>query len=313
MNGAPASVTIRAGARLNLGMVKTGVKPDRYITAGLCLQTPACKVIITPSSRMSVSGFDKQRTRFAIKKTREILAIKTGFNVCMAQHIPPHAGFGSGTRHSICVALAIAKMVGARFPIKRLAQALGRGSRSMVGVELVARGGCAVDTGDGIARISVPSAWRVLLITPGRPPSTRHYGQAEDSMMASIPPCSRWVKNRLYGHALEMARGVRENDFSLFEKSVEYFQRHAGRQFEELQGGGASTPEGRDILAILAGYGVRAMGQTSWGATLFAISPTRGAAKVLMKKLERETNHAVRMEIVKIPNIGHDAKSLACN
>lgn len=287
MSGACDKVVIRAGARLHLGLVKINQKPE-YIAAGFCLEEPFCEIEAKRSSAFRVPGEDADRIKTAIRNVCAFTDSPLKYSARLATSLPYHSGLGSGTRHTLCAGKAICLLENKKIPAVKLARITGRGTRSMMGTALFAKGGFALDIAGEILRLSVPRPWRVVVIQPDirRAGHAFTHGPNETSLMSQTPACSaRQARLLIDSVTCGMIAGIEENDYLAFEKSLERLQASAIKLFGRFQEGAASSENGRKILRHLRRIGVRAVGQSSWGPTLFAVLPSQSSADTLAEKL----------------------------
>ncbi len=281
------SVIVSASGRLHLGLVKTSSKPE-YLSAGLSLVEPVCKVRVTKCDDEPDTGHHTKRVTNALNAVCDALKIENRFSVKFIDRLAVHSGFGSGSRHDLCVAKGVAQLARKRVMAMQLAEILGRGTRSMMGIALFSKGGFAIEAGATISHSYIPPEWRVILINPKIEKSDKTYihGQTEDSMISNSFALSLRSGSKISGSVRkEMLGSICENDFKRFELAVNYLQNQAVKQFGSFQGGSASTNSGRMILEFMKKRGLKAIGQSSWGPTVFALAPSEDAAESIIKEL----------------------------
>ena len=208
--------------------------------------------------------------------------------------IPPHTGLGSGTQLALAVGAGVAKLFDLDVRTADLAAALDRGARSGLGIGLFDHGGFVVDggsTGDGvpppvIARQPFPSAWRLLLVFDrGR---QGPHGEAEIEKFAALLEFPEADAAELCRLVLMCALpGVVQADLDAFGEAVGRIQARVGDHFAGVQGGRFASPGVSRVLEWLGSRGLKAVGQSSWGPTGFAVCPSEAMAEHL--KAEAET------------------------
>ena len=72
------------------------------------------------------------------------------------------------------------------------------------------------------------------------------------------------------------------NDCDAFGESVYRYGVRAGMCFAQQQGGPFANPQLQDWVAAIRRRGVRGVGQSSWGPTLFALLPSQADAEELV-------------------------------
>ncbi len=180
-----------------------------------------------------------------------------------------------------------------------LAESTSRGNRSNIGLHGFLHGGFIVDFGRCIeSEISdqkkwarktdhyyVPTEWRLVLVTPHS--SEPIFGQREADW---IQDCGR-VPNPDKEHMLGLiedsivpnlnTQGFAEASKSIFEYSV-----LAGNLFSPIQKGTYRDQTTADIVSAIRMLGVTAVGQSSWGPTVFALLENIDQANWLIDKLQ---------------------------
>lgn len=203
---------------------------------------------------------------------------------------PAHSGFGSGTQLALAVGRAFCLLHGLETDSRRLAELLGRGLRSGVGLAGFERGGLLLDGGPGaagqpaplLARIEFPQDWRVLLVLDPRLSGLS--GGAERAALASLPPFSQQDAAALCHQVLmRILPAAAEADFESFANGISFVQSLIGDYFAPAQGGSmyTSAAVGR-LLEWLRTHHVAGIGQSSWGPTGFAILPSQAAAEAVL-------------------------------
>ena len=126
-----------------------------------------------------------------------------------------------------------------------LAQRVGRGFRSAVGLHGFSYGGLIVDAGQHTerelgelaVRLAMPIQWRVLLVTP-RETEAGLSGEHEERAFGDLGSMSDRLTDRLCRLVLtELIPAVQLGDFSTFSESVFEYGRLVGDFFAPVQGG----------------------------------------------------------------------------
>ena len=317
-NHADSHVSIRAPARLHMGFVDLhGGVGRRYGSLGLALEGPFTRVRLEPASRVVAEGPDAARAARYATVLAERFNLAGGARIDVEVAIPPHAGLGSGTQLALAVGTGMAKLFDLDLRTVEIAAALDRGARSGLGIGLFDQGGFVVDggsAGDGvpppvIARQPFPSGWRLLLVFD-RAREGPH-GEAEIEKFAAL---LRFPE----ADAAELCRlvlmcglpGVVEADLDAFGDAVGRIQARVGDHFAGVQGGRFASPGVSRVLEWLGSRGLKAVGQSSWGPTGFAVCPSEPIANRLMAEaaarfgsepgldfaVTRGRNHGARIE-----------------
>jgi len=105
------------------------------------------------------------------------------------------------------------------------------------------------------------------------------------------------VKNRIIP-------GVTQRDYNLFSESVFEFGCRSGMMFDSIQGGPYQSESVAALVAQCREFGVKAVGQSSWGPCVFAIAEDKETAAGLREHLKEKHGENVVVEITKANNSG---------
>ncbi len=281
-------IRVRAPSRLHFGLLNvptadTPTDARLFGGVGLMVTDPGVIVRVTPADEWSAAGPSADRAlgfaqRFAPPAVRFRVVVES----CPAEHV----GLGVGTQLGLAVAKAVAVEVGLpHLTAVELAGRVGRGARSGVGVHGFDGGGLILDAGkrngEAVsslhARRHLPADWRVVLACPRGAP--RWHGDAERHAFATPTPANAARLRELFEILGETA------DDPTFAAALHEYNREAGAVFAAAQGGAYSGPEVASLIARVRGLGVAAVGQSSWGPTVFALTPDADRADWLAGQL----------------------------
>ena len=265
----------------------------RYGGLGLALEDPFTRVRLEPASSVVAEGPDAARAARYATALAERFDLPEGARVDVEEAIPPHAGLGSGTQLALAVGVGMAKLFDLDLRTVEIAAALDRGARSGLGIGLFDQGGFVVDggsAGDGvpppiITRLPFPSEWRLLLVFDRDHEGV--HGAAEIEKFAALLQFPEADAAELCRLVLMCALpGVVEADLDAFGNAVGRIQARVGDHFAEAQGGRFASPGVSRVLEWLSSYGLKALGQSSWGPTGFAVCSSEPVANRLMAEAE---------------------------
>lgn len=192
-------------------------------------------------------------------------------------------------------------VLGAQPPISAewLTQAAGRGLRSAIGLcgflhgGLILDGGYAVDAAQGgkvdsaswhnvrpleVQRTPIASAWRVVLIVPQHRQAVS--GAKETEWMTELGSLPNPHRNDMLALAQEaFSLASHSHRFDDFTRCLDRYMELAGQLFRRYQGG---LYNGEDVAAAVDDarrIGLRGIGQSSWGPTVFGFAETPGLAQ----------------------------------
>jgi beta-RFAP synthase len=290
---------VRAPSRLHFGLLGLGDAapwadcqgepslPGRaFGGVGLMVRDPGLRVSMTPAPAWLATGPLAERAlafaqcyAAAVRHERPDLAV-----VCQAitveQAAPEHAGLGTGTQLGLATARALARAWGWDEPADVLARRLGRGLRSAIGVHGFAHGGVVVEAGKRsphelsplVARHAFPEAWRVVLVL--RSHDSGLHGALEReafARLAQYPSSSRQTDALCRLIVQGLLPALVEGDLPAFGEAVHDFNARSGEMFAAVQGGAYSSAAVAEIVAFVRSLGVKGVGQSSWGPTVFAV------------------------------------------
>lgn len=280
---------IEAPSRLHLGLLSLPVigqeswangSPKRLFGGvGLMLESPSVLVRISPSSEWSAVGSLETRALGFAKKFVATLPSKSrkAFHIEVERSPDEHVGLGCGTALGLSIAKAIAmETAHPDLTAIELARRVGRGQRSAIGIHGFEQGGLIVeagklpgeDVGHLIGRFAFPADWRIVLVRP-RETSIWH-GRHEHEAFSRLPrnnPTEALCRIVITGLLPALAAG----DLDAFGEAVYEFNIRASEGFMIEQGGNYAVPEMAKLAHQLRHEGVKGVGQSSWGPTLFAI------------------------------------------
>jgi len=287
-------VRIQAPGRLHFGLLGWGPHAARQFGGlGLMIESPHLAIsadfadtdtIDAPSGQVDklLAAIDTIRVNLK-SQGLELPAVR----FTLENELPLHHGLGSGTQTILAMAEAALILASQAFPAKDMViAAAGRFPRSGVGTHGYFAGGMIVDEGHpaGITkpnqparlfqRIEWPDEWRVVTICP--PENAGPSGNRESAAFETLPnPTATEM-----GHVSDLLRNVflpaidpNRFDFDSAMDSLEAIQQTIGGWFAPAQGGHVYGSAQRDrIVGSLRAAGLRGLGQSSWGPTLFGFS-----------------------------------------
>ena len=311
---AQATVTLRAPGRLHLGFLDpAGSLGRRFGSLGLVINGFETVVELSASAcdQVTANGpaafAEVERAAACLHRLRQHSGRREPLHLRLLGVLPAHAGFGSGTQLALAIARAFAQWHGLDVPTAVLAQWMGRGLRSGIGIAGFDHGGLLLDGGPGahgvpapvLARIALPQAWRVLVVQ-----DSAHQGLsgADERMgIATLAPLPQALAADICHQVLmRVLPGAASAEFAPFAAGITRIQQVLGGHFAPAQGGSAYTSAavGRLIESIGSAAGVQgdgapgaehrsepnvAAGQSSWGPTGFAIVPSQAKAEALVE------------------------------
>lgn len=289
-------IRVVAPSRLHFGLFRVpaaGTEGDAraFGGVGLMVERPGVVVVARPADSWQFEGPLASRAQAFAARFMASLPEESRrpYQVLVERCPAEHTGLGVGTQLALAVAKALAVASGEpELRSVELAGRVGRGERSAIGVHGFDRGGLIVEGGKHpgpdvaplVEHVTLPEAWRVVLFTP--PTEPRWHGERERSAFAAASEGAPEALVRLAETAVVPA--ARSGDLDAFGEAVYEFNRRAGEPFAAAQGGIYASTEIADLIADVRNYGVKGVGQSSWGPTVFAIVGSVGAAVSLLAR-----------------------------
>jgi beta-ribofuranosylaminobenzene 5'-phosphate synthase len=307
-------IRVEAASRLHFGLLSLpGPAPEaatwldsegqqtiaaRYFgSVGLMVEHPGLALTVAPAADWSAHGPCADRALAFAKAASAGLGIHPAFEINIERCPPEHIGLGTGTQLGLAVAHAIA-LAGDRgdFAAADLAKLIGRGRRSALGIHGFTHGGFLVEAGKRdpeaisplVAHVPLPPEWSILLVMP-RGLQGAH-GQCEAEAFGQLghsPPDLAQTESLCRLVLLGMLPALMERDLDAFGNALYDFNRRVGNLFKPWQGDVYGHPLVGEVIRGLRSAGVKGVGQSSWGPTVFAVVERREAGE-LGEWLKRE-------------------------
>jgi beta-ribofuranosylaminobenzene 5'-phosphate synthase len=294
-------IRVRTGSRLHFGVLSLdpAAHSGRWFGGvGLMVEAPGVQVSLEPARQWSAHGALAQRAlAFAERfvQSLEPTVNRQPFRIVVETCAPEHAGLGTGTQLGLATAQALAEAYGlGDVSAVDLAQRVGRGKRSALGVHGFAQGGFLVEAGKRadqtiaalVARMDFPETWRIVLILPSGGRGLSGVNEVEafarlDRIRSSDQQTNALCRLVLLG----MLPAIAEADLSAFGEALYEFNRRVGELFQPVQGGIYADPRSAEIVNYLRQQGIRGVGQSSWGPTLFAVVEDEERARYAISSL----------------------------
>ncbi|MCS7167872.1 MAG: hypothetical protein RMI91_06865 [Gemmatales bacterium] len=291
MDASVSPIRIQTPSRLHFGLLVPGPgEVRRYGGLGLGLAEPGYLMEARPSSAWRVRGEEAERAERYLARLLQHQALGQArpLDIHIVRAIPAHVGLGSGTQLACALAWLVARSADFDPSLSDLLRWTGRGARSKVGAAVFASGGFIVDLGRAgdssqtatYLRFEFPQEWQVALFLPKD--ARGLHGAQEQAVFAQLGPEANRVSERLCRLALlQIIPALLEGRYEDFAEGLWEYNRLAGKCFEAWQAGSYHSPEVVDLVAFLRQYAPVAVGQSSWGPTVFLIAPEQRLQEVL--------------------------------
>jgi beta-RFAP synthase len=285
---------VTAPSRLHFGLFNVPVADvgnagRSFGGIGQMIDSPGLVVTVRSAENWQFEGWLASRAQLFAHRFMEGLpqVERRSFQVLVEQCPPEHTGLGVGTQLGLAVARALALETGQEhLTAVELAARVGRGERSAIGVHGFDCGGLIIEPGkkEGEAispllmHLELPELWRVVVFTPIN--SGPWHGSREREAFASASTVGHGdVLCRLA--LLRLLPAAQAGDLDEFGEVVHEFNRVAGEPFADAQGGTYAGSETTNLITAIRAAGIRGVGQSSWGPSVFAIVGSEAEALAL--------------------------------
>lgn len=299
---------LQAPGRLHFGLLGWGPNATRQFGGfGLMIDRPHFVVTAEPADRDRIEANPERIDRLFSQWNSIRSRIRMRGSELPPCHfrfesdLPPHHGLGSGTQTTLAMAeLALILSGFEACPKEEIIEIAGRYPRSGVGTHGYFSGGLIVDDGHpaGIAapreparllrHCDWPAEWHIVTFFPHEHAGPS--GKRESAAFENLPPPSAESIRRvssLIRDSFLSALDKSDPDFESAMTALEATQEIVGGWFAPAQGGHVFGSLQRDrLVENLREHGLRGLGQSSWGPTLFGFS--REPEAEIRSRLETE-------------------------
>lgn len=276
------------------------------------IREPRTEIVIRGNRELRIEGRESETIRDIVKRwfvwQRPNLKNELGLEVETIDDLPVglelvsmpprHQGLGTGTQLAFGTALALS--AGFNLPIatpEEFAIALNRGHRSALGSFGFFLGGLLVDRGktfsDRISpldfRTDFPANWPILIVLERGVNRVGLSGQSELAAFDQLPPTSE--SDRLAMVELvqnEILSSIMQKNYDSFGEGLYQFGHRSGLFFEAVQRGAYHSQPVADLVEFVRSCGYPAVGQSSWGPGVFAVSPSSDRGAELIRHIEKQ-------------------------
>lgn len=315
-------IRVSAPARLHLGFLDlNGDTGRKFGSIGLAINSHQTIIKVERAESSSVSGqcanpnFINQIeviiAKFYQSLGNSIANSEQLVSVTIEQLIPEHAGFGSGTQLALAVGTALCRLYNIKATTAEIAQELGRGKRSGIGIVTFERGGFVIDGGNKpnhrtppplLAHHQLPSDWRMVLIMD--PEHEGIHGQQERNAFTTLAKFPLENSQAICHLSLmQLLPALVEKDLDKFGDALTKIQRLIGDHFAPAQGGRYTSNSVACLLEYAHNLGHTGIAQSSWGPTGIVFVEGEATALSLIASLTAYTHSSLAAGNTPIFNI----------
>lgn len=319
-------ISISAPSRLHFGLFSIGDSVARKFGGiGLMIDSPRTIVTASQSESLQIADGPENRACWTAIQNWFVgmrLTLRSTLSIDRLDELPVHidvesvpsrhAGFGSGTQLALSSVTAVTRLLELPLPrASELAALIGRGKRSGIGSHGFCRGGFLVDRGklkeERLApldfRTDFPESWTIVTVIIEQ--AAGLWGAQEQNAFSRLPGTSVVKRDEM----IEIVRnriipGVLHRDFDLFSEGVYEFGHRSGMMFAEIQNGPYNGPQIEELIDRIREFGVKAVGQSSWGPCVFAITRNDKAASQLVEFVHSAYGDRCSIGMTKADNTG---------
>ena len=287
-------VYVEAPARLHLGFLDLdGSLGRRFGSLGLTLNGIATRIVARRKDNIQVLGDTTGRVHEIAERFSIAKELTGGCQIEVLEQIPAHTGLGSGTQLALAVGAAISRLYSLKCTPREIAETLGRGTRSGVGIAAFQQGGFLLDAGKGgpnstppvVSRLDFPSIWRIVLIIDST--LSGLHGSDESASFSSLPTFpSKTAAYLCHLVLMQILPAVSEQDSEMFGRGIGNLQKCIGDYFAADQGGRYTSQAVGEAIEYTESLGIKGVGQSSWGPMGFAFVDSEIQGHKLLRDLQ---------------------------
>jgi beta-RFAP synthase len=269
-------------SRLHFGLLAPAATTGRrYGSVGLMIERPGIELTCEDADAWQVEGPLSGRAGEALQRLFQAdHALRDRpRRIVIHAAAPAHMGLGTGTQLSLALAKAALHREDAPAQsAMQLAQLVGRGVRSAIGIHGFDLGGFLVDGGKKsddeiaplVARLPFSEEWRIVLALPPWPAglSGRDELRAFRETIQDDPKRTEALSRLAL---LDLLPALAERALDAFGEALFQFNRLAGEWFRGAQGDVYAHPRVAELIDFLRSLERRGVAQSSWGPGTCAV------------------------------------------
>lgn len=300
-----AAYSVSAPSRIHFGLFAVGnLVVRKFGGIGLMIDSPRTILQVSERPKFLTTGIENERVRhFAQKwfsRYGQLLPAKVEHvdqlpcQLELLEQPPSHQGLGSGTQLAMTTATALFRYFGLSIPKPdELALTMGRAKRSAIGTNGFFSGGFLVDRGNTVDspvapldfQIDFPN-WPILLVT-----AHDHHGVSggdEATAFETIKDVTPEAQQKMIDQVNDLiVPAVAASDYERFAESIYKYGHQSGMFYEEVQGGPYNGAQVTQLVNAIRDCGVKAVGQSSWGPSVYAICKDATTASKLFTTIDQ--------------------------
>ena len=295
---------IKTPSRLHMGLIDLRADLGRaFGSIGVGIQSPNVILTAEKSDSLIVEGPQAERFRSFAERFMQSINTKVNCKIKVEKTIPMHVGLGSGTQSALAVASLISRINNLNISVEEAAVLTGRASISSIGIGVFKHGGFIVDAGHKVEiwerskkerksiapivfRHPFPKDWLFVVVLTEEKRSGPS-GEEEKKAFNDLPtPKKEWANDICRLVHLNLIPALIEQDITTFGKALTKIQILTGKYFEKIQGGIFSSRLAEESCKKMLKAGAKAVGQSSWGPTVYALAEGSKEATKIAQSLQ---------------------------
>lgn len=296
-------VYVKSPSRLHFTLIDLNGELGRIDGGvGVALNYPNVILEASKSESIVIEGLMINKVKRLAEKFIKAMDIKEAFKINVKKVIPNHVGLGSSTQLSLSIASALAKLFNIKADVKYLAEVMGRGGTSGIGIAAFQYGGFIVDGGHPfkkrggkkaflpsraakakpppiIIRCDFPLEWGFVIAIPNLPKGL--YGKKEVEAFKAICPTPSSEAEKISRLILmKMLPALKELNIKEFGEALTELQNISPTKKSLMH------PIVKKCIEKMLDNGAYGAGQSSWGPSVYGLVKGKNKAEKLIKSIK---------------------------
>ena len=300
-------------SRLHFGLIDLNGSSGRIDGGmGVALEKPGWEIEASESSEFHVEGEGQILGRELLTHLCEnIQNLQVPVNILIRESLPQHIGLGSKTQLALAIATGVLRINGYQKDLRTLANIMGRGGTSGIGVSAFDKGGCILDAGHSfgpngeknsflpssasnakpppvVMQSLVPKDWKFIIGLPSVKQGAS--GLSEVEIFRENCPISKEDTNEIsHTILMKMVPALLESDIHKFGEGLLNLTQLGFKRLEiHLQ-----HPIIRELIEISLACGCVGANMSSFGPVTFALTDSTEIAKETSQKWDTHLKRTV--------------------
>jgi len=305
-------VNVKTPSRIHITLIDLNASIGRMDGGiGLALEEPSIEIKAERNSDVTAEGALGDRALDAAKKTLSYLGENSGVKIRIKRAYSQHIGLGSGTQIALATSKAICELYDRDLSTVEMAEIIGRGGTSGIGIGAFDGGGFILDGGHStrdkkdflpssasnappppeLARYEFPD-WKVVIVIP-KSNIEIHGGREVNIFQAHCPISLNEVREVSHIVLMKILPSIVEKDIDGFGEGIGAIQNVGFKKIEvDLQSKGI-----KDLMAKCSKH-APAVGLSSFGPAVYCITEDE---EDLLNALENEDVETI---VTRANNVG---------